>query len=249
MIQIIDLHKSFGDVSVLKGLNLNIAQGKITFVIGRSGGGKSVLIKLIIGLLKPDRGQILIEGQDIAPLGEHSLNRIRQRFGMLFQNAALFDSLTIEGNIAFPLQTHTRLKEREIKELVQQKMAMVGLKDVENKMPTEISGGMRKRTGLARAIILEPEILLFDEPTTGLDPIMAEVIDDLIIQTQERTNVTSIVISHDIPATLRTAHKVAMIYEGQIVVYGTPEEIQASDNPVVQQFLKGEGEGPMILGD
>lgn len=249
IIQIIDLHKSFGDVSVLKGLNLNIAQGKITFVIGRSGGGKSVLIKLIIGLLKPDRGQILIEGQDIAPLGEHSLNRIRQRFGMLFQNAALFDSLTIEENIAFPLQTHTRLKEKEIKELVQQKMAMVGLKDVEDKMLTEISGGMRKRIGLARAIILEPEILLFDEPTTGIDPIMAEVIDDLIIQTQKRTDVTSIVISHDIPATLRIAHKVAMIYEGQIVIYGTPEEIQASDNPVVQQFLKGEGEGPMILGD
>ncbi|MBW2091788.1 MAG: ABC transporter ATP-binding protein [Deltaproteobacteria bacterium] len=249
MIQIKDLHKTFGDVSVLKGLNLNIEPGQITFIIGRSGGGKSVLIKLIIGLLKPDSGQILVDGRDIVPFGEHSLNRMRHRFGMLFQNAALFDSMTVGENIAFPLVAHSGLKEKEIKELVKQKMAMVGLEGVEDKMPSEISGGMRKRAGLARAIILEPEILLFDEPTTGLDPIMAEMIDDLILHIQQRTNVTSIVISHDIPAALRIAHKVAMIYEGQIVIYGTPEEIQASDNPVVLQFLKGEGDGPMYLGD
>ncbi len=249
IIQIKDLYKSFGDLTVLKGLNLDIERGKITFIIGRSGGGKSVLIKLIIGLFKPDRGQILLDGHDLVPLRENSLNRVRHRFGMLFQNAALFDSMTVGENVAFPLTAHTRLKEKEIKELVEQKMAMVGLEGVQDKMPTEISGGMRKRAGLARAIILEPEILLFDEPTTGLDPIMAEMIDDLIVKTQQRTNVTSIVISHDIPATLRIAHKVAMIYEGQIVAYGTPAEIQASDNPVVQQFLKGEGEGPMYLGD
>jgi len=249
IIQINDLHKSFGDTPVLRGLNLSIEKGEITFIIGRSGGGKSVLIKLIIGLLKPDSGQILVDGHDIVPLGDHDLNRVRHRFGMLFQNAALFDSMTIGENIAFPLVTHTGLKEKEIEELVEQKMAMVGLEGIQDKMPTEISGGMRKRAGLARAIILEPEILLFDEPTTGLDPIMAEMIDDLIVQTQERTNVTSIVISHDIPATLRIAHNVAMIYEGQIVTYGTPAQIQASDNHIVQQFLTGEGEGPMYLGD
>lgn len=235
---------------MLQGLNLEIEANKITFILGRSGGGKSVLIKMIIGLLKPDKGQILVGGRDVVPMGESALNQLRRHFGMLFQNAALFDSMSVAENIAFPLREHTVLTEDEIQELVRQKMDMVGLKDVESMMPSEVSGGVRKRAGLARAIILEPEVLLFDEPTTGLDPIMAEVIDDLILATQtRRTNVTSIVISHDIPATLRIADKVAMIYEGQIIAHGSPEQFAAEKNPVVEQFLKGEGEGPMLLGD
>jgi len=249
MIQIRDLHIAFKGVPVLKGLNLDIERDQITFIIGRSGGGKSVLIKLIIGLLKPDRGRILVDGHDIVPLGDHGLNKIRQRFGMLFQNAALFDSMTVGENIAFPLVEHTRLKENEIRRIVRDKMALVGLHEVEDMMPSDISGGMRKRAGLARAIVLEPEILLFDEPTTGLDPIMAEVVDDLIVNTKKRSNVTSIVISHDIPATLRIANKIAMLYEGEIVAFGTPDQIKALDDPVVKQFLKGEAQGPMHLGD
>jgi len=249
IIQIKDLYKSFHGAPVLEGLNLDIERDQITFIIGRSGGGKSVLLKHIIGLLKPDRGQIVVDGIDIVPLGDHSLNKVRHKFGMLFQSAALFDSMTVGENIAFPLREHTRLKEKEIREIVRQKMDMVGLKDVDDMMPSEISGGMRKRAGLARAIVLEPEILLFDEPTTGLDPVMAEVVDDLIVNTKKNSDVTSIVISHDIPATLRIANKVAMIYEGRIIIFGTPEEIQASNDPVVKQFLKGEAQGPMFLGD
>lgn len=249
IIKIEDLYKGFQGVPVLEGLSLDVEPGRITFILGRSGGGKSVLIKLVIGLLKPDRGRILLEGRDITGLNDSAMNRVRQRFGMLFQSAALFDSMTVGENIAFPLEAHTRLGRGEIQRLVQEKMEMVGLKDVAHLMPSEISGGMRKRAGLARAIILEPEILLFDEPTTGLDPIMAEMVDDLIVQTQRRTHVTSIVISHDIPAALRIADKIAMIYQGRIIVHGTPEEVRRCPDPVVRQFLKGEGEGPMFLGD
>jgi len=249
IIQIEDLHKSFAGFPVLKGLNLGIERGRITFIIGRSGGGKSVLLKHIIGLLKPDAGKILVEGKDIARMGERGLNRVRQRFGMLFQDGALFDSMTVGENVAFPLVEHTNLKTAEVKNLVDEKLALVGLEGIEDLMPSEVSGGMRKRIGLARAMILEPEILLFDEPTTGLDPIMSEQVDELIVETQRRLGVTSLVISHDIAATLRIADRVAMIYEGRIVAYGLPEEIRTLDNPVVQQFLKGEAEGPMVLGD
>jgi len=249
IIRIVDLYKSFNDVPVLKGLNLEIEQGGITFIIGRSGGGKSVLLKHIIGLLKPDSGQIFIGDQDITQTGESGLNRLRQRFGMLFQDAALFDSMNVGENVAFPLVEHTRLKSGEIQKLMREKLALVGLEGIEDLMPSEISGGMRKRVGLARAMILEPEILLFDEPTTGLDPIMSEQVDELIVRTQKSMDVTSIVISHDIPATLRIAHRVAMIYEGRIIAYGTPDDIKNLDDPVVRQFLKGEAEGPMQLGD
>jgi phospholipid/cholesterol/gamma-HCH transport system ATP-binding protein len=249
IIKIVDLYKAFQGVPVLEGLSLDIEPERITFIIGRSGGGKSVLLKLIIGLLRPDRGQILLDGRNTIGLADTAMNRMRQRFGMLFQSAALFDSMTVGENIAFPLEAHTRLGRGEINRLVREKMEMVGLKDVAHLMPSEISGGMRKRAGLARAIILEPEILLFDEPTTGLDPIMAEKVDDLIVQTQKRTHVTSIVNSHDIPAALRIAHKIAMIYQGRIIVHGTPGEVRDCPDPVVQQFLRGEGEGPMFLGD
>ncbi|MBW2621430.1 MAG: ABC transporter ATP-binding protein [Deltaproteobacteria bacterium] len=249
MIQIEGLSKSFGAVPILRTLKLDIGKNQITFIIGHSGAGKSVLLKLMLGLIKPDEGRILVDGEDITTFGERRLDRLRRRFGFLFQNAALFDSMTVEDNIAFPLREHTRLQSQEIRERVRQTMDMVGLEDIEDRMPSEISGGMRKRAGLARAIIMKPEILLFDEPTTGLDPILAEVVDDLILKTQKQIGVTSVVVSHDIPAALRIADKIAMIYEGRVRAFAGSAELQALDDPVVQQFLKGESEGPMFLDE
>ncbi|MHB9096627.1 MAG: ABC transporter ATP-binding protein, partial [Syntrophales bacterium] len=185
MIKLIDLHKSFGKQAVLDGVDLEIEAGKTTVIIGRSGGGKSVLLKHIIGLLRPDEGEVLIDGTDITKLGDRDLNEIRKKFGMLFQEAALFDSMTVGENVAFPLREHTRMKEEEIRRAVADRLRSVGLTGVEGKMPSELSGGMRKRVGLARAIAMQPRIVLFDEPTTGLDPVMAEAINRLIVETQK----------------------------------------------------------------
>jgi phospholipid/cholesterol/gamma-HCH transport system ATP-binding protein len=245
MINLVDIHKSFGTNAVLDGLNLNIETGKVTVIIGQSGSGKSVLLKHIIGLIRPDKGKIEIDGQDITTFNDRQLNEIRKRFGMLFQEAALFDSMTVGQNVAFPLVEHSGLSKRDIKEIVNEKLSHVGLRGVEDKMPSELSGGMKKRVGLARAIALEPEIILFDEPTTGLDPIIADAIDQLIIDTQNRLNVTCVVISHDIQGTFKIAHKIAMLYKGTIIEYGTPEEIKKSSNPVLKQFLEGAAEGPI----
>jgi len=183
MIKVVDIHKSFNDQKVLDGLSLDIETGKITVIIGQSGGGKSVLLKHMIGLIRPDQGEVFVEGVDIARLNDRKLNEIRKNFGMLFQEAALFDSMTVGENVAFPLNEHTRLKTKQIREIVQQKLLQVGLRDVTHKMPSELSGGMRKRVGLARAMALDPKIILFDEPTTGLDPITADAIDRLIVDT------------------------------------------------------------------
>ncbi|HOO00014.1 MAG TPA: ABC transporter ATP-binding protein [Syntrophales bacterium] len=245
MIQIIDIHKSFGRQKVLDGVDLDIEAGKTTVIIGRSGGGKSVLLKHIIGLLKPDRGQILVEGVDITKLNDRDLNEIRKKFGMLFQEAALFDSMTVGDNVAFPLREHARMSEAEIREIVADRLRAVGLSGVEAKMPSELSGGMRKRVGLARAIAMRPRIVLFDEPTTGLDPVMTEAINQLIIDTQRNYDLTCVVISHDIQSIFRIGHRIAMLYEGKIVASGTPDEIRASQNPVVRQFLSGSIEGPI----
>jgi phospholipid/cholesterol/gamma-HCH transport system ATP-binding protein len=245
MINLINIHKSFGNNVVLNGLNLSIEKGKVTVIIGQSGGGKSVLLKHIIGLIRPEIGRVEIDGQDITTFNDHRLNEIRKRFGMLFQEAALFDSMTVGQNVAFPLVEHTKLDKSEIMEIVSKKLSLVGLKGVEEKMPSELSGGMRKRVGLARAIALEPEIVLFDEPTTGLDPIMADAISKLILDTQSRLNVTCVVISHDIQGTFQIAHKIAMLYKGKIIEYGTPEEIKRSSNPALKQFLEGNVEGPI----
>ena len=247
MIELLDIHKSFGSNVVLNGLNFSIEEGKVTVIIGRSGGGKSVLLKHIIGLIRPDAGAINIDGQDITRFNDRELNRLRKKFGMLFQEAALFDSMTVGQNIAFPLEEHTKLKSREIMEIVREKLGQVGLTGIENKMPSELSGGMKKRVGLARAIALEPEILLFDEPTTGLDPIMSDAIGKLIVGIQSKLNVTCIVISHDIYGTLRIAHKIAMLHDGLIIESGTPEEIKNSGNPVLQQFIEGKAEGPITV--
>lgn len=245
IIEIKNVYKRFGNQEVLKGLSLNIPKGQVTVIIGRSGGGKSVLLKHIIGLLKPDSGQILFDGIDIVSADEKTMSKIRRRFGMLFQEGALFDSLNLEDNIGFPLFEHTKLPEKEIYERVKEVMAMVGLKGAEKKFPSEISGGMRKRAGLARAIITNPEVILFDEPTSGLDPIMSTIIDNLIVDIQKRLNVTCIVISHDIKSTFRIAHKIAMLYDGQIIAEGSPEEMRRNDNPYLRQFIEGLAEGPI----
>jgi phospholipid/cholesterol/gamma-HCH transport system ATP-binding protein len=247
MIKLVDLHKSFGRQKVLDGLDLDIEEGKTTVIIGRSGGGKSVLLKHIIGLLRPEKGQILIDGTDITKLNDRALNEIRKKFGMLFQEAALFDSMTVGENVAFPLREHTTMKEKEIRETVADRLRSVGLTGVEEKMPSELSGGMRKRVGLARAIAMHPQIVLFDEPTTGLDPVMTEAINRLIIDTQKNLNLTCIVISHDIRSIFDIGHRIAMLYEGKIIENGTPEELKASRNPVIVQFLAGSIEGPIRI--
>ncbi|MDO9229486.1 MAG: ABC transporter ATP-binding protein [Syntrophales bacterium] len=247
MIKLVDLHKSFGRQKVLDGLDLEIEKGKTTVIIGRSGGGKSVLLKHMIGLLRPEQGQILIDGTDITKLKDRALNEIRKKFGMLFQEAALFDSMTVAENVAFPLREHTTMKEKEIRETVADRLRSVGLTGVEEKMPSELSGGMRKRVGLARAIALRPQIVLFDEPTTGLDPVMTEAINRLIIDTQKNLNITCVVISHDVRSIFEIGHRIAMLYEGKIIENGTPEELKASRNPVIVQFLAGSIEGPIRI--
>lgn len=247
MIKIVDIHKSFGKQKILDGVNLDIEEGKTTVIIGRSGGGKSVLLKHIIRLLKPDSGHVLVDGDDITKLNDKDLNEIRKKFGVLFQGAALFDSMTVGENIAFPLKEQTKMKDSEIRKIVADRLRAVGLTGVEEKMPSELSGGMRKRVGLARAIAMHPEIVLYDEPTTGLDPIMTEAIDNLIIDTQKNFNLTSIVISHDVKSIFKVGHKIAMLHEGKIVEYGTPEEIRESKNPILVQFLSGSTEGPIKI--
>ncbi len=247
MIELMDVHKSFGKQKVLDGLNLKIEENCTTVIIGRSGGGKSVLLKHIIGLLKPDRGQVCVDGIDIAKLNDKKLNEIRKKFGMLFQEGALFDSMTVGENVAFPLVEHTKMKEEEIRQVVADRLKAVGLSGVEAKMPSELSGGMRKRVALARAIALRPEIVLFDEPTTGLDPVLSEAINELIIDTQKNFNLTCVVISHDLESIFKIGHRIALLYDGKIIEYGTPESIRESKNPVLVQFLSGSIEGPIQI--
>ncbi len=247
MIKLIDIHKAFGPHKVLKGVHLDIEAGKTTAIMGKSGEGKSVLLKHVIGLIKPDAGQVIIDDVDITKVNEKGLNEIRKKFGMLFQDAALFDSMTVGENVAFPLREHKKLREKEIREIVAERLRAVGLSGIEDKMSSELSGGMRKRVGLARAIAMNPQIVLFDEPTTGLDPIMTEAINQLIIDTQNNFHLTCVVISHDLGSIFKISHKIAMLYEGEIIEYGTPDEIKASQNPVLVQFLSGSIEGPIKI--
>ena len=236
-IRIVDLHKSFGMQKVLDGIDLEIEKGKITVIIGKSGGGKSVLLKHLIGLIKPDQGAIWINGIEITKLKDKELNEIRIKFGMLFQEAALFDSMDVFDNIAFPLREHTKKTEKEIEKIVENKLKQVGLLRFGDKMPAELSGGMRKRVGLARALALDPETILFDEPTSALDPIIALTILDLIKETQTYLNKTYVVISHDLMGMFRIADKVAFLSDGKIIEYGTPYEIRRSKNEVTMEFL------------
>lgn len=247
MIQLKNLHKNFAGQKVLDGVNLDIPEGTITVILGRSGTGKSVLLKHIIGLLRADSGQVLIDNKDLMNMSDFELYECRKKFGMLFQNAALFDSLNVFENVAFPLREHSKFSEAEIADLVKEKLALVGLFNVDHKMPSELSGGMRKRVGLARAIALSPKIILYDEPTTGLDPLMTDSVNHLILETQKKLNVTSVVISHDIESTFFLADKIAMLYEGKIIEQSPPDEFRKSTHPFVKQFLAGKSEGKVIF--
>jgi phospholipid/cholesterol/gamma-HCH transport system ATP-binding protein len=240
-IRIRGIEKSFGAHKVLKGVDLDIERGRINIIIGGSGQGKSVLMKHLMGLLKPDQGHIWVDGEDVVPLDDAELNRVRRKFGMLFQYAALFDSLTVEQNVAFPLIEHTRKSRAEIQELVMKRLHSLGLRNIEKKFPAELSGGMRKRVGLARALVLEPEILLYDEPTTGLDPVATKNVDDMIRDISAETGVTSVVISHDMASTFRIAHRISMLYNGQIAVTGTPDDIKRCRLPFVREFVEMSG--------
>lgn len=245
MIDIVNLYKSFNNKKVLQGVNLHVESGETMVVIGGSGSGKSVLIKHIIGLLNPDDGSVLVDGVDISHLKKNDLNELRKKFGMLFQGAALFDSLTVWENVGFGLMQHTDLSNEEIREMAKGKLETVGLKGVEDLMPSELSGGMRKRVGLARAIAMDPEIILYDEPTTGLDPIMADAINDLIIEMKKKLNVTGIAITHDMVSAYKISDRIAMLFEGQILEVGTADAIKRSENPIVHQFITGSSTGPI----
>ncbi|HHN65226.1 MAG TPA: ABC transporter ATP-binding protein [Nitrospirae bacterium] len=247
MIEIVDLYKSFNDKEVLKGVDLEVKRGESIVIIGGSGSGKSVLMKHIIGLYRPDRGRVIVDGVEITGLDEKGLYEMRKRFGMLFQSAALFDSMPVWENVAFSLLRHTGLSPKKAKEIAIEKLRLVGLKDVEHLMPSELSGGMKKRVGLARAIAHDPEIILYDEPTTGLDPIMADAINELIIRLREQLKVTSVTITHDMTSAYKIADTIAMLYDGRIIQRGTPEEIRNSDNPVVRQFVTGSARGPIRI--
>lgn len=247
MIELCNLHKSFGRQKVLNGLNLAIPDGRITAIIGPSGEGKSVLLRHMIGLATPDSGDVLIDGESIVGMGRSELNRVREKFGMLFQNAALFDSMNVFENVAFPLQEKTGLSKDEISERVKNALEDVGLKNVEQKYTDELSGGMRKRVGLARALLLQPSIILFDEPTTGLDPIIKRAIHQLIKETQEKFGFTAVIVSHEIPDIFDIADSVAMLYQGEIIQYGSGDEIKKSSHPVVSQFISGSLDGPIRM--
>ncbi len=245
MIKVVDLYKSYGHKPVLQGVNLHIENGESMVVIGGSGCGKSVLMKHVIGLLKADSGQVLIDGEDITHMPDKELSELRKNFGMLFQMAALFDSMYVWENVGFSLIEHTDLPEKEIRKLVAQKLEMVGLSGVEDLKPAELSGGMKKRVGLARAIAMEPRILLYDEPTTGLDPIMADAINDLIIDMKHKLQVTSLTITHDMVSAYKIADRIAMLYEGKIIEVGTPDAIKNTASPIVKQFITGSAVGPI----
>lgn len=247
MLALRNVTKAFDGQVVLNNLNLEIETGKITSVIGPSGEGKSVLLKHMIGLLKPDSGEVIADGELISGMRGSSLNRLREKFGMLFQNAALFDSMTVFENVAFPLQEKTRLSSAEISDRVHEALSHVGLKGVDKKYPDMLSGGMKKRVGLARALLLNPKIILFDEPTTGLDPIICRAIHQLIKETHRKFGYTAVIVSHEIPEIFEISDEVAMLYKGQIIEKGKPEEIQMSSNPVVNQFISGSLDGPIRL--
>ena len=242
MIRVQQLYKSFGAQPVLRGVDLDVATGEIMVIIGRSGGGKSVLLKHLIGLLRPDAGAVLVDGTDITRLRGSALDAIRRRYGVVFQGGALFDSLSVADNVAFPLREKSRLSAAEIDGRVEEKLAQVGLTGMGDKNPAEISGGMRKRVAIARALVTEPEVVFFDEPTTGLDPILVNTIHHLIQDLHARLHFTAVVVSHEIPEIFRLADRVAMLHEGLIVESGPPEAIQSSANPVVRQFIHGDVE-------
>lgn len=245
MIQIIKLHKAFRDKKILSGVNLDIETGKITTIIGRSGCGKSVLLKHIIALLRPDEGKVMIGGENLNDMSSEELFETRKKMGLVFQNGALFDSMNVQENIGLGLREHTKMSEKEIEEKIRRLLEMVGLPGIEKYKPSELSGGMKKRVSLARALAMDPKYVLYDEPTTGLDPIMAAIIDDLIIRLNTELDITSIVVTHDMHSVYQISDRVAMLHYGMVRFDGTTDELKATTDPVVRQFIEGNIEGPI----
>ncbi len=245
LIKIDNLHKAFGEQSVLRGVDIEITRGESIVVIGQSGCGKSVLIKHLIRLLDPDEGRVIFDGEDIGGYDFRQLIQLRRRFGMLFQSAALFDSMSVQENVGLGLRESRQYTSSQIHEMVNEKLDVVGLSGAGNKQPSELSGGMRKRVGLARAIASSPEVLLYDEPTTGLDPITSDMINELIVNLRERLRVTSIAVTHDMKSAYKIADRIIMLYDGKVEFEGTPQEITTTDNPVVKQFITGSATGPI----
>lgn len=239
------VRKSFGDKAVLRDVNLSVENGETLVVIGRSGCGKSVMLKLMVGLIRPDSGSVIVDGEDITRMNERELFRVRGKFGFLFQGAALLDSLTVGENVGLGLAERSDAASEEIRRIVGEKLGMVGMEGIERQMPADLSGGMKKRVGLARAVAMNPEIVLYDEPTTGLDPVMADAINELIIRLRERLAITSVVVTHDMTSVRKVADRVAMLYEGSIIFTGTVGELEQADDPVVRQFVEGRAEGPI----
>jgi phospholipid/cholesterol/gamma-HCH transport system ATP-binding protein len=243
-VRLVNVWKSFreGRDQILKGVNIEFPAGKLTYILGSSGAGKSVTLKHVLGLLKPDEGEVWVGGKDMAKISGHELKEHRKLFGMLFQNSALFDDMTVFENVAFPLREHTKCTEEEIQEKVTKALDMLGMsRESQDKLPNEISGGMKKRVALARAIIREPSILLYDEPTTGLDPVTRTTVDDLIETLKRELHLTSLVISHDIPSALLLADQIAFLHQGEIVFWGVPDEFRKAEHPAIRGFLEAEG--------
>ena len=247
VIRVENLHKTFGDRSILKGVNLEVRRGETLVIMGGSGCGKSTLLRHLIGILDPDDGRVEILGQDLSHLNESGLSAVRKRFGILFQSGALYNSMSVGENIALPLREHTSLDDEIIEIMVKMKLELVGLREFESLMPSQLSGGMRKRVALARAIALDPEIVFYDEPTTGLDPIVTGVIDKLINDFKKAMGITSVVVTHDMGSAFRVADRMVMLYEGRVVAEGTPAELQTSRKDLVDQFVHGRPDGPIPL--
>lgn len=245
MIEIRNLKKTFGSKPVLRGVNLDIQKGESQIIIGRSGCGKSVLLKHIIGLVKPDAGQIYVDGEEVTHATTRDLYRMRRKFGMLFQGAALFDSMTVGENVALGVREHRMFDEAEVERRVAEKLELVRLPNTQHLKPAELSGGMKKRVGLARALMMDPEFVLYDEPTTGLDPITSDAINDLIIECNQQLGVTSIVVTHDMTSAYKVGNRFAMLHDGEVIFTGTTDEVRRTNHPVVKQFIEGRADGPL----
>lgn len=243
-----NVHKAFYGKPVLRGVDLDVEPGETIVIMGRSGCGKSVLLKHFVGLLTADSGAVLVDGVDVGKLKRKKLFELRLRFGMVFQSAALFDSNTVVENVGLALREHTDLTDERIDTICEERLKLVGLEGVRDKWPAELSGGMKKRVGFARAIVMDPQCVLYDEPTTGLDPITADVINRLIIKLADQLNITSIVVTHDLASAYKVADRIAMLHDGRIIFSGTPDEVRNTDDPVVRQFVEGRAEGPIVTG-